>query len=117
MNKLYHITKKRNLSKILTEGLKTKSRIKGMSGRKRWECIFLTDNIEHVVNLAGIIWMKRNDASILEIDCNGLNIIPHTVHSPYNYYEPILINHEYITKDTILPYRIKVMNIMNEKFI
>jgi len=76
---LFHFTKPDYLNSILTEGLipdgaNKKLGKSGMARNLSWPWVFLTDNPDYIVeHQCGRDWARI----LLEVDCTGLNVIPH----------------------------------------
>jgi len=123
---LYHITKKKHLKRIFSEGLLPgiKSRKVGMTTynpnnwiasakvckKRRWDRIFLTDNIDYIIDKqAGKEWMK--DAIILKINIKNIKIKKHQSIFKGLYDQPDVIidhPHEYICYDKIDAKKLKI---------
>lgn len=99
---LYHITKRKYLTSILTEGL-LPSKKPGIAVRLKWDKVFLTNDIKYILECqCGDEWLKHNDCVVLHIDTSELDIEPHKYRCGMTY---TLSDTEFVT-DRISPEKI-----------
>jgi len=109
MDKLYHITKERNLKSILEKGILIgkKARRKGIAVHGPLTEIYLTNDVDRILKTqAGKAWCKRNHPIVFEIDVSNITVLPVKYHSGGTY---ALSDFEYVVKENILVENIKLV--------
>jgi len=78
MNKLYHITPKKNIISILQQGLYPAGGKGICVGKGRKDHVFLTNDIDRIVSeQAGERWIRQQEAIVLEVDIRELSVVPY----------------------------------------
>ena len=106
---LYHITKIKNVSNILINGLRRNSGLKGISTYKteRSGVIWLTDNVDYIVkNQIGENYFAEQFA-VLSVDVNGMLVGKLTVFPTRSL---VTCDHEYFVYNNISPDRIRTLS-------
>lgn len=106
---LYHITKNKNVPKILIEGLRPNSGYVGISTYKteRSAVIWLTDNVDYVVkHQIGENYFAEK-FTVLEVDVSGMLVGKLTV---YPTGKLVTCDHEYFVHKHISPDKIRTFN-------
>lgn len=111
---LFHVTKQKNLTSILSDGLLiAKSGVGGITLKKIWNPprIFLTDNPEVPIKQLDYLIYKE-DWIILEIDCSTIRIEPHMSSFAKEKEKNNIIPNEFVVYNDISPNFIKKVQII-----
>ena len=108
MPKLYHLTPSDNLESIRKFGLIPKFR-RGLTGTfsKKEAVVWLTDNPRYIIETqAGSDWCEKKKAIVIEVETDGLELIPHSFISPTDSSVCLFASYEHKVESQIDPNRI-----------